>query len=156
MTRVLYQLPFGLEVNHVIAPYGIVYNTGRWWLIGRIDGELRVLQVTNILRTELLPERFERPGDFSLEPFWETWASITADVKAGYAVKLRVSPPFLRHAPSTFGEQVRSAAEQAPPPDKEGWRHITYPLTASSMPGRRSWALEERLRYLSREPSGSA
>ncbi len=93
MTRVLYQLPVGLDVNHVVAPHGIMFNAGRWWLIGRIDGELRVLQVTSILRTEMLPERFRRPSDFSLEAFWETWASITADVKAGYAAKIRVSPP---------------------------------------------------------------
>ncbi len=34
-------------------------------------------------------------------------------------------PPFIRHAPSTLGEQVRRSIEQAPPPDKEGWRQIT-------------------------------
>lgn len=76
--------------TRTIDPLGLVSKAGIWYLIARSNGELRSFRVERILVAEELLERFERPGDFDLERYWqESSASFArASRTADYTVTL--------------------------------------------------------------------
>lgn len=56
-----------------VDPYGLVYASGTWYLIGRCakSSEVRVFRLDRVVAAELelAEERFERPDDVNLESF---------------------------------------------------------------------------------------
>jgi predicted DNA-binding transcriptional regulator YafY len=56
--------------TRVVDPLGLVSKAGVWYLVARHDEGLRSFRVERIRSADELAERFERPGDFDLERFW--------------------------------------------------------------------------------------
>jgi predicted DNA-binding transcriptional regulator YafY len=59
-------------VERVLDPLGLVAKGSVWYLVARIDGDVRSYRVSRIREASILDETFTRPDDFDLAHFWET------------------------------------------------------------------------------------
>ena len=64
-----------------VDPYGLVYGSGAWYLIGRCErnGDTKVFRLDRVIAAELLDERFDRPDDLNLASFVEGGRVFAAD-----------------------------------------------------------------------------
>jgi predicted DNA-binding transcriptional regulator YafY len=127
---ITYRLPFGIEVEHQVEPYGLVAKAGVWYLVYGRDG-VRVHRVSHLSDASLSDEVFQRPADLNLEAFWKEWRVQREESQADYPVTVRVAPDFIPALPGHFGHCVRTRIAQAGPPDAEGW--ITLELAFESL-----------------------
>ncbi|WP_409525666.1 helix-turn-helix transcriptional regulator [Nitrincola sp. MINF-07-Sa-05] len=51
-------------------PLGVVLKGGQWYLVAKVEADIRTYRVSRIESLELKEERFERPDDFNLTEFW--------------------------------------------------------------------------------------
>src|SRR5262245_11112504 len=65
---------WGGEVERTLEPLGLVLKAGAWYVVARVDEQPRAYRVARILDLVVLDRRFERPGDFDLAAFWQTWS----------------------------------------------------------------------------------
>jgi predicted DNA-binding transcriptional regulator YafY len=112
--------------DRVIEPYGLVAKASVWYLVASIGEEMRVYRVSRIRTVQVLEERFERPGDFDLAAYWNTWSHEFETTRPRYEVRLRISPNLVDFLPQIWGEGIRERIAQADPPDAQGW--ITIPV----------------------------
>jgi predicted DNA-binding transcriptional regulator YafY len=59
-------------VERVVDPLGLVAKGSIWYLVARIDGDVRSYRVSRVREATILDDTFARPEDFDLEKFWET------------------------------------------------------------------------------------
>ena len=57
-------------VARVLEPLGLVLKAGIWYVVARSEGQDRTYRVSRFVSAQILPERFERPGDFDVAGFW--------------------------------------------------------------------------------------
>jgi predicted DNA-binding transcriptional regulator YafY len=125
--RLSYRLPVGgLEVRLEVAPYGLVAQSGVWWLVVAHAGQLRVLRLSDLLAAELSARKFERPADFDLQSFWKQWRAEQTKHQPTYVVTARLAPEVLPYLAYYFGPQVAAqAAAQPAAAEGDGWRTLT-------------------------------
>lgn len=114
------------EVNEYrIDPYGLVAKSNIWYVVAhRDDDEMRVFRVSRILALTLTREHFERPPDFDLAAYWESWCKVFESNLRRLPVTLRIAPHLVDELPNIWGQWVRPIIEQGVDmPD--GWRQIT-------------------------------
>ena len=58
--------------ERVLDPLGLVAKGSIWYLVARIDGDIRSYRVSRIREAAILDESFARPQKFDLAEFWET------------------------------------------------------------------------------------
>lgn len=113
------------EVERTLDPLGIVLKAGNWYLVARSSGQLRTYRASRILELEVLDERFERPEEFDLASFWDSWSAQFQERLYRHEVTLRVSPRGFELLPNLFNQLVtRGTLEGATPPDARGWRTV--------------------------------
>jgi predicted DNA-binding transcriptional regulator YafY len=91
----------GIVSHRVVAPYGVVYSDGKWYLIGycHLRAALRMFRVDRIAEASLDPQTFERPEGFDLDAYTNMqWAeSLEAQLRTvAPSVTLRVRPRILQ------------------------------------------------------------
>lgn len=134
----------GVVTNRVVAPYGVVYGDGKWYLIGycHLRAALRMFRVDRIAQASLDPQTFERPEDFDLDAFTDRqWAS-------SLEARLREVAPFvtLRVPPRILEELDRhwlyrhSRRERLPDGDALVTIHDDDPVAVTRMV--RGWGPE--------------
>ncbi len=117
------------EVERTLDPLGLVLKAGNWYLVAKTSGQLRTYRASRILELQVLDERFDRPADFDLASFWERWSEQFQQRLYRYEVSLRLSPRGFELLPHLFNQvAARAAAENAGPPDIDGWRLVTLPV----------------------------
>lgn len=52
-------------------PLGVVLKGGQWYLVARVEADIRTYRVSRIETLALKDEVFERPSDFILAEFWQ-------------------------------------------------------------------------------------
>ncbi len=122
------RLPFGTEVERLVAPYGLVAKAGIWYLVLARNGHLRVQRLSDVLDVRLKDERFERPAGFDLAAFWRAWCADYEANRPTYPARVRVAPELARVLSLYFGEPIRETVARADPPDEEGWITVTLPF----------------------------
>lgn len=137
---VKYRQVFGTPavIERLVDPYGLVAKAGVWHLVCARSDRIRVHRVSRLLDARLSGEIFERPSDFVLAAFWETWCMEVERNGSFYSVVVRVAPNSVDWLPGYFGERIRAEIAQAGPPDEEGW--ITLELRFENL-----WAARDRL-----------
>jgi len=90
----------GVVSNRVVAPYGLVYSEGKWYLIGycHLRKALRMFRVDRIVEASIDPQSFDKPHDFDITAFTSRqWAkSLEARLReVAPAVTLRVPPRII-------------------------------------------------------------
>jgi predicted DNA-binding transcriptional regulator YafY len=125
-----YRLQYGtqVEVERLVAPYGLVAKAGAWYLVYAREDHVRVHRVSRVSDARITDERFERPSSFDLGAFWKAWCAETEEGRPYYSVTVRVAPALVPFLPQYFGERIRDRTAQAGPPDDQGWITLTLPF----------------------------
>jgi predicted DNA-binding transcriptional regulator YafY len=120
------------EVSHTLDPYGLVLKSGRWYLVAARPEGVRTYRVSQILRTQVLQDRFERPHDFDLAAHWQTYlADFDARRLRGEAV-VRLTPRILTKLPDLMEPAVaRAAQDSAGSPGPDGRVQVVMPIESA-------------------------
>jgi predicted DNA-binding transcriptional regulator YafY len=117
-----YRLPYhGIELQHLVEPYGLVAKASTWYLVFYRDG-FRVHQVADLLAARMIDESFLRQAGFDLAAFWQDWCTRQAANRSLYSVTVRVAPHFVTYLPHYFGAQISNQIDSLTP-DK--WLTLT-------------------------------
>jgi predicted DNA-binding transcriptional regulator YafY len=116
-------------VTRTIDPLGLVLKAGHWYLIARSEGGDRTYRIDRILELEALEEVFDRPADFDLAEFWQSYLDrFHAEMFSGEAV-VRFSPEGMRRLLHLLTPAVIQAArDNAGEPDQAGWVRTVIPI----------------------------
>jgi predicted DNA-binding transcriptional regulator YafY len=115
-------------VERVIDPLGLVLKAGIWYVVARVDDQIRTYRVSRVVATEPTTERFERPDGFDLAAYWaESAAAFERDVPR-VEVVVRVHPDGLGRLRDAVGGAVMRAAETLSEDDPEGWVRLRIRL----------------------------
>jgi predicted DNA-binding transcriptional regulator YafY len=63
------------ERDRAVDPLGVVLKAGLWYLVARVDEQVRVYRIDRMRRPLLTDETFVRPPGFELERFWDAWSA---------------------------------------------------------------------------------
>ena len=117
------------EVERTLDPLGLVLKAGTWYLVARASEQIRTYRASRILELEVLDEHFERPEEFNLSTFWESWSEQFQRRLYRFDVTLRLSPHGLEMLPYLFTQvAAREAVASAVTPDPSGWTTVTLPI----------------------------
>jgi predicted DNA-binding transcriptional regulator YafY len=120
-------------VTRELDPLGLVVKAGVWYLVGRIDTDIRTYRVTRIVSASVLPATFERPADFALATWWAQSSARFERSLLRETVQLRLSRRALKALRNvTDPDAAAMAITTAGPPDEEGWREVF--LEVESLP----------------------
>ena len=70
-----YERGDGQRVTREVDALALGLKAGLWYLVGRVDAELRVYRVSRISRAELADSEFARDPGFDLRAFWTDWVA---------------------------------------------------------------------------------
>jgi predicted DNA-binding transcriptional regulator YafY len=125
--QLTYQLPFEASASWLVDPYGLVTKAGVWYLICAREGKIRVYRVAKVIAAMLSEDHFDRPEDFDITAFWNTWCIEAEQSRPQYPVKVRATPELLPHLQRHFGDSVRELDRQVGSQDEE-WITLTLPF----------------------------
>ncbi len=77
-------------------PLGLVAKGSVWYLIARIDGEVKTYRVSRISDAAILESRGERPTEFDLAEYWERSASEFREHLPRFYATFLANPPVMR------------------------------------------------------------
>jgi predicted DNA-binding transcriptional regulator YafY len=137
--HVVYSPAFALEIERLVAPYGLVAKAGVWYVVCARDEAIHVHRVSDLLDVRAADESFERPANFDLAGFWGQWCAEYEMFLSDFTATVRVAPRLVPELPRHFGSYIHSKIAQAGPPDAEGW--IRLELTFESFEAARDRVL---------------
>ena len=115
-------------VRRVLDPLGLVLKAGIWYVVARVEEQVRTYRVSRVVATEPMAERIERPEGFDLAAYWaESAAAFERDVPR-IEVVVRVHPDGLDRLHAAVGGTVMRAAERLPEPDAARWTRLRLRL----------------------------
>lgn len=130
--RLVYRPLFAATIQRQVAPYGLVAQSGRWYLVAALpSGRLQALPLSQIIDVELTDDSFSRPAGFDLICFWQEWQRNEAASRITYEVMVRVSPALANELHHYFGRQIQAQIDAAGPAAEDGW--ITLQLSFDSL-----------------------
>jgi len=115
-------------VERALEPLGLVLKAGVWYVVARVEDQIRTYRVARVVAAEPGTEPFERPAGFDLAGYWaESAAAFERDVPR-IDVDVRVRPDRLDRLRAAVGGATVDAAERLPEPDPEGWLRLRLRL----------------------------
>ncbi|MGO8946212.1 MAG: helix-turn-helix transcriptional regulator [Ktedonobacterales bacterium] len=136
--RLLYRKGNGEVVERIVDPLGLVAKATVWYLVCRyIDpaGQLRVFRVSRVLEVMFQGEASERPIDFDLAEYWQSWSREFSAMLPQYEVRVRIEPPAVPVVVSILGDGMARRIEGATK-EKDGAIYVS--LTYDSLEHARS------------------
>ncbi|HEY7737018.1 MAG TPA: WYL domain-containing protein [Candidatus Limnocylindrales bacterium] len=115
-------------VTRALAPLGLVLKAGVWYVVAKVDDQLRTYRASRITNATLLDDRVERPDGFDLAAFWTESSSAYERDTPRIEVTVRVRPDRLDRLADAIGMRVVDAATRLDEPDPEGWTHLRFRL----------------------------
>jgi predicted DNA-binding transcriptional regulator YafY len=115
------------EVERRLAPYGLVLKGGAWYLAAASNDTVRTYRVSHILRLSPTAERFERPDDFRLGPWWATHLADFDRRRLSRVAVVRLSPALVRRLPDLSDATLHDTAVGVAP-DADGWTTVDLPI----------------------------
>jgi predicted DNA-binding transcriptional regulator YafY len=113
-----YQRGDGTTVERVVEPLGLVAKGRIWYVVARVEGELRTYRASRIRAAQLLDAPVTRPADFDLAAYWEAaQADFTASLPR-YPVVARLNGEQLSFARAMWRYAQFDAISV---PDDAGW-----------------------------------
>lgn len=92
LVRIQYSLWNNVEIDQVIAPYGIVSKAGEWFLIYAVGENIRYQRIRMLSSVRLLEERFEKPVSFDLAETWKKSSRKKSHDHLTFQVKVKATP----------------------------------------------------------------
>jgi predicted DNA-binding transcriptional regulator YafY len=121
----------GQNRQRIIDPYGLVAKSTVWYLIGAVDDQIRIFRVSRVRTMKLLAECSQRPRDFDVRVYWETWKRTLEANYTPYIVRLRLAPEGIQRLFESVDETVLPSMREEPNWDDQEWRIIS--MTFSSL-----------------------
>lgn len=117
-------------VERSALPLGLVLKAGLWYLVARVDEQVRTYRVANVLTVECLAEASEPAAPFDLAAYWASFCEgYEARLSTGQAV-IRARPQALRMLART-SLAMASAVESAGALDVDGWHRLIIPTEST-------------------------
>ncbi len=125
--RMNYRRGDGQWVKRLIDPYGLVAKASVWYVVGGMyNSMIQVYRVSRIMDAELTGSQFERPKDFDLAAYWQTWRDQFEARQNSLTVTLRVPPHSGPLLALVFGEGiVNLLLASSPTEDAAGYATIS-------------------------------
>lgn len=125
--RMRYRRGDGQWVKRLLDPYGLVAKASVWYVVGSINrGQIVVYRVSRIQEAEMTDGRFQRPDDFNLAEFWETWRSRFEARQQAVTVILHVPPAGVPALVQQFGEGAVPLITAAEPVAEDGTVRLSW------------------------------
>jgi predicted DNA-binding transcriptional regulator YafY len=122
----------GVTVERTVEPLGVVLKAGSWYLVAAVEGQSRTYRVSRLLDVQAVDGHFERPEEFDLVTYWQSWSEDFLDRLYRYHAVVRLSPRAIDMLPVLFSRvAARNALASAEPPDAEVWVRLTIPIESS-------------------------
>jgi len=116
------------ERERVVEPLGLVLKGGAWYLVGRVDGDVRTYRISRIMELNVLNHSFERPAAFDLESYWRAGTQrLEADLHPNRA-RVRLSPWGVRMLGALTSPYVQATTQIERDADAGGWRRAVIPV----------------------------
>jgi predicted DNA-binding transcriptional regulator YafY len=115
-------------VRRLLEPLGLVLKAGTWYVVARVEEQIRTYRVSRVVASEPATERFERPVGFDLAAYWAESAAAFEREAPRIEVIVRVHPDGMDRLWSAVGGSVMRAAERLPDPDPDGWLRLRLRL----------------------------
>jgi predicted DNA-binding transcriptional regulator YafY len=108
-------------------PLGVVLKGGQWYLVARVETDVRTYRVSRIESLELLDDGFERPGDFRLAEFWQASLRRMETLQFPVTARVRISELGIKIMEFVCASYVidNTVIE---PADETGWHLATMPV----------------------------
>lgn len=119
-----YRLAFDAQVDHLIAPYGLVAKSNIWYLVFSRGDSIFVLPVSDILDAKLIERTFTMPPEFHLVEYWTAWSSRYESNRPQFPVQVRVSPQLLEML-RFLKDPIFPGKQNGPDQDESGWCPLT-------------------------------
>lgn len=126
--RLRYVRGDGNTVERRVEPLGLVLKAAAWYVVGRIDGDLRLYRVSRIELVEPTGETFARDPNFDLAAVWRESSERFERSLPKYPAIIRLSRVGKEHL-----DLLGDAVERAPAPpasveEANGWQvmHVTF------------------------------
>ncbi len=103
----------------------LVQKAELWYLVARVDAEVRVYRVSRMANVRVGEAEFKRDPGFDLAAFWAEWSARFEASLDSVAVQVRASPEADAQL-ERLGDPVRRPpASRSPTPDGDGWTRRT-------------------------------
>jgi predicted DNA-binding transcriptional regulator YafY len=122
--RLVFRGSFEAEIEIELEPLGLVAKMNAWYLVGRANGFLRVIDAAGILEVEDLGKQFSRDDRFDLVEFWSQWCADTINQRAQYRVSLRMSAGLLSKLEFYIGPAIKYTVTGDSPGIQPGWKDV--------------------------------
>ena len=120
--RFAYERNDGKRVTREADALALGLKTGLWYLVARVEGDVRVYRVQRISEVAVTDTGFTRDPRFDLAGFWASWVTRFEESLSGVEVVVRVAPGAVGWL-ERLGDPVRRAGAEPPPTtDPDGWQ----------------------------------
>lgn len=107
-----YRRSTGEEKHYRVDPYALVVKVDTWYLIGRVQREMRVFRISRLLGLTLTNEPFERDPSFELQKYWRTWCeNFEKNPPRHFVVELEITARGRKRLLEVFGQWFRNPLE---------------------------------------------
>ena len=142
---------FNTQFEHTAEPFGLVAKASVWYLVYGRGGNVQVTRLSQVVKAEILPETFTRPGDFDLATFWEKWC-VSYENQVPYVVRVRISPEVLPTLHYYLEERAQHSLSISSTPDADGWVTVDLPFESFVTARTRLLGLGKAVEVLQPEP----
>jgi predicted DNA-binding transcriptional regulator YafY len=107
--QISYKRGNGEQKNYRVQPYALVVKVDTWYLIGRVERELRVFRLSRILSLQNVGGAFDRDPEFELQRFWHAWCeNFERNPPHHFVVEIELTARGRRRLLDIFGQWFRS------------------------------------------------
>ncbi|HET6379793.1 MAG TPA: YafY family protein [candidate division Zixibacteria bacterium] len=111
-------------VERTVEPLGLVLKGGVWYLVARVEDQIRTYRASRIVSVDSLDETFERPEGFDLVSWWLESTAAYERGQQRLEITIRVDPDHSGWLTWALGEDGMATAERLTDPDPEGWLRL--------------------------------
>lgn len=110
--EISYRRSTGEQKEYRVEPYALVVKVDTWYLIGRVQREMRVFRISRLLGLKLTNETFERDPDFDLQKYWRAWCeNFEKNPPRRFLVDLEITARARKRLLEVFGHWFKPRLE---------------------------------------------
>lgn len=115
--------------RRTLDPLGLVLKAGVWYLVARVDADLRTYRVSRLEAVAETGETFTRPEEFSLADWWRASSAEFEKMPLPLKVTARLDRSAAGALRRVFGpEHVNEVLVSLGPKDDDGWAEAEFAM----------------------------